>query len=643
MIPRNPGRAALAVRLIRLPLLLAALAAATPTPAAAADAPLPTTTTLVSSANPAEDGQTLTLSAVVDGPGWPSGIVTFSDYELGPLQSAPVSEGKAVVTIQPLPAGIRLLSADYGGDGTFAPSDGRLTQRVGPPVAAKVVLGADHNPSPPGQGVTLTAGLQTGGGYGMASGTVTFLEGATQLAQMPVSLLATPAAHGGTLDQLSFVASLPAGVHTIDAIYSGDGNLAATGAAHWTEVVGERVATTTTLASTANPSLGGQPAMLTATVAPSTPASRLPSGTLTFRDGPALLGQAPVAGGAGSLAVALLDAGAHALTVAYSGDGDFQGSTSDPLALQVLGVGGGPAPTATALAAGPNPASFGQPVTLKASVAAVSGAATPAGSVYFADESGAVLGGAGLDPGGQAILTTSNLAPGPHRVKAVYAGGNRFAHSSSETVELSVERAQVSISPLGAGGAGTAEGALRLDIAVSGQTGAAPAGSVTFVDQGAVLGTALVQDQGRAQFAVNGLPAGLHRVIAVYNGDVNYASGSTSFTVLVPGAVATSTSLEASQSRLPATHDLRLTATVAATAPASEAPHGPVTFKEGEGVLAVGELDGQGEAGVTLSALPAGTHTIVASFAGNGSLGPSTGTVTVKVLGGDKEAAGDTG
>jgi hypothetical protein len=307
--PGNPGRAALAVRLIRLPLLLAALAVATPTPAAAADAALPTTTTLVSSANPAGDGEALTLTAVVDGPGWPSGIVTFSDYELGPLQSAPVSEGKAVVTIQPLPAGIHLLSAGYGGDGTFAPSDGRLTQRVGPPVAANVVLGADHNPSLPGQGVTLTAGVQTAGGYGMASGTVTFLEGATQLAQLPVSLLATPAAHGGTLDQLSFVASLPAGVHTIDAVYSGDGNLAATSTAHWTEVVGERVATTTTLASTANPSLGGQPAMLTATVAPSTPASRLPSGTLTFRDGPVLLGHAPVASGSGSLAVALLDAG----------------------------------------------------------------------------------------------------------------------------------------------------------------------------------------------------------------------------------------------------------------------------------------------------------------------------------------------
>ncbi|MDQ6748042.1 MAG: Ig-like domain-containing protein [Candidatus Dormibacteraeota bacterium] len=620
------------MRLISLPFLLAAFALAT-TPTAFASGPtLPTTTTLTSAADPAGEGLPITLTAVVEAPGWPGGSVTYSDYELGTLQSAPVQEGKSVVTLAPMAPGLHLLSADYSGDGVFAPSSTRLTLRVGSPVASTVLIGADHNPATPGQRVTLTASLQTSGGYGMASGTVTLLEGGIELATLPVSLLASPGGRGGSVDQLSFATALPAGVHSITAVYSGDGNLTGGASAIWTEVVGERVATTTTLAPPANPSLGGQTSMLTATVAPATPASKQPSGTLTFSDGAIVLGRTSLAAGAGSLAVSLLDAGAHALTVAYSGDGDFLGSTSQPLALQVLGVGGGPAPTATALAAGPNPAAFGQVLTFKASVAAVSGAGSPAGSVYFAEESGAVLGSATLDASGQAMLTTSRLSPGTHRVKAVYAGGNRFAHSSSEAFEVSVERAQASVSAVSGPEPSTGEQGISLAVAISGQPDAPPGGSVTFVDQGAVLGTVAVGDQGQAHLDTAELAAGLHRMVAVYNGDGNYGSVSAAFTVLVPGPVTSSTSIHASQRRVLASHDLTLTATVAATSPSGDAPAGVITFKEGDAVLGTGELDGQGSVELTLPALPPGQHTIVASFPGSGSLGPSSGTVTVQVL-----------
>ncbi|MDQ6741832.1 MAG: Ig-like domain-containing protein [Candidatus Dormibacteraeota bacterium] len=626
------------MRLIRLPLLLGALVLAAPTTAYAVAPTLSTVTTLSSAVSPAGEGDPITLTAVVDGPGWPGGSVTFSDYELGALQSAPVQAGKATAVLPPMAPGLHLLSADYSGDGYFAPSAARLTQRVGPPVSSTVVIGADHNPTSPGQGVTLTASLQSSSGYGMASGTVTLMEGGNQMATLPLSLLAAPAGRGGTPDQVSFAAALPAGVHSITAVYSGDGNLSGGSSTTWTEVVGERVATTTTLVPPANPSLGGQPATLTATVAPSTPASKLPSGTLTFRDGGTVLGRASLAAGAGSLAVSLLDAGAHALTVAYSGDGDFLASTSAPLALQILGVGGGPTPTATALAAGPNPVSFGQPVTFKVSVAAVSRTESPGGSVYFADESGSVLGSATLDSSGQALLTTSTVSPGPHRIKAVYAGGNRFAHSSSDVFELSVERAQASISAL-SGASPSGAQVVSAGVAVSGQPGAPPAGSVTFVEQGAVIGTVSVGDQGRAQLDLAGLAAGLHRVIAVYNGDGNYASVSASFTVLVPGPVATGTSVKANQSRVLPSRDLTLTATVAATSPAGETPAGSITFKEGDEVLGTGPLDGQGSAVLELPALSPGTHTIVASFPGSGSLGPSTGTVTVQVLTTDDPAS----
>jgi hypothetical protein len=627
------------VRLIWLSLPMAALALAIPS-TASADAPsLPTVTTLSSSANPAGEGDPIILTAVVDGPGWPGGSVSFTDYELGPLASATVEGGKASVTLPPMSRGLHLVSADYAGDGTFAPSDGRTTLRVGPTVPAGVSISADQNPTPTGQGVTLTASLQTPAGYGMAAGTVTVMDGSSQLATLPVSLLAAPPGRGGPADQLSFATALPAGAHSITAVYSGDGNLTAATSAMWTQVVGERVATTTTLLPPVNPSLGGQRSTLTATVAPSTPASQQPSGTLTFRDGGTVLGRTSLTGGSGSLAVSLLDAGSHAVSVTYSGDGDFLASTSTPLALQVLSVGGGPAPTATSLVAGPTPLLFGQPVTFKASVAAVSGSDAPSGSVYFADESGTVLGSAALDGSGQALLSTSAFSPGPHRVKAVYAGGSRFAHSSSDAFELNVERAQASISATSGVRPATGGHDVSVAVAVNGQSSSPPGGSVSFAEQGSVLGTATVGAQGTAQVDVDGLAAGLHRVTALYNGDGNYGSASLTLTVLVPGPVATTTTLQASQMRLLPSRDLTLTAAVAASSPAGDAPSGPVTFKEGEQALGTGQLDGQGDAELTVPALAPGPHTIVASFPGSGSLQASSGTVTVQVLSGDEPAA----
>src|SRR5437879_2047106 len=87
-----------------------------------------------------------------------------------------------------------------------------------------------------------TVTMLTSAGYGMASGTLTLLEGGNQLATLPVSLLAAPAGRGGAPDQLSVAATLPAGVHAVTAVYSGDGNLSGATSATWTEVVGERVA-----------------------------------------------------------------------------------------------------------------------------------------------------------------------------------------------------------------------------------------------------------------------------------------------------------------------------------------------------------------------------------------------------------------
>ena len=103
-----------------------------------------------------------------------------------------------------------------------------------------------------------------------------------------------------------------------------------------------------------------------------------------------------------------------------------------------------PAATSTALASSVNPSGVGQPVTFTATVTAIPpGAGTPVGNVQFFD--GAVpLGLPVALAGGQAQLTTSSLAAGPHSITAVYLPGNaNFLGSTSPAVDQQVVQVAV--------------------------------------------------------------------------------------------------------------------------------------------------------------------------------------------------------
>ena len=110
-----------------------------------------------------------------------------------------------------------------------------------------------------------------------------------------------------------------------------------------------RPATTTTLASTPNPSTVGQAVTLTATVRPVAPATGVATGTVTFRDGATtVLGTATLgATGTASIVVSTLAAGSHSLTAAYGGSLDFLASTSAAVPQVVNAAAPAPAPGAT--------------------------------------------------------------------------------------------------------------------------------------------------------------------------------------------------------------------------------------------------------------------------------------------------------
>src|SRR5205823_2886450 len=121
--------------------------------------------------------------------------------------------------------------------------------------------------------------------------------------------------------------TLGVGTHVIFATYQGDTVFAASPpSVTFTQTV-TQAPTTTTLASSANPSVLGQPVTVTATVAPVAPGAGTPSGDVVFTvDGVAQPPSALAGGQATFTPAAPLSLGAHSIVAAYGGDTSFAAS-----------------------------------------------------------------------------------------------------------------------------------------------------------------------------------------------------------------------------------------------------------------------------------------------------------------------------
>src|SRR5207245_11221394 len=116
--------------------------------------------------------------------------------------------------------------------------------------------------------------------------------------------------------------------------------------------------TTTSLTSSPNPSTTGQAVTLTATVSPVPPATAVPTGTVTFRDGANSLSTVTLVNGSASLTISTLALGSHSLTAVYSGSATFAASTA-PVGKQVVNAPAAAA-TSTTINSTPNPSALGQ-------------------------------------------------------------------------------------------------------------------------------------------------------------------------------------------------------------------------------------------------------------------------------------------
>src|SRR5204863_158434 len=182
--------------------------------------------------------------------------------------------------------------------------------------------------------------------------------------------------------------------------------------------------TSTSLTSTPNPSTTGQTVTLTSTVSPVAPATGVPTGTVTFRDGATSLGVVTLVNGSASLSISTLAAGSHSLTAVYNGDASFAASTS-PTVTQLVN-NANTAGTTTSLTSSASTIKSASFITFTATVSPVPAVGTPTGSVSFFDGT-TLLATAPLNAAGQASLVTRRLQTvGSHSITAVYNGDANF-------------------------------------------------------------------------------------------------------------------------------------------------------------------------------------------------------------------------
>jgi trimeric autotransporter adhesin len=197
--------------------------------------------------------------------------------------------------------------------------------------------------------------------------------------------------------------------------------------------------------------------------------------------------------------------------------------------------------TATMLTTSGSAIAYGQSITLSSVVtpSTTINNATPTGTVTFTSNLGTL--GSAVVNSGTASVAAGNLNVGSYTVVANYSGDSNYAASSSSASQFTVGKLSSGISltsnVMNSPGmfAGT-DVVFTATVFASSASAIGPSGTVTFFDNynGAAvqLGSGNLTANGLSQsittFSTISLAAGTHSVYAVYNGDANFTTASSS-------------------------------------------------------------------------------------------------------------------
>ena len=416
-----------------------------------------------------------------------------------------------------------------------------------------------------------------------------------------------------------FTADLPVGTYELRVRYSGDAVHAAQTHSGWVSF--QRLATTTTLTASATAPQFGQPVTLSVQVGypPYGPGPEQPmTGTVTFKDGTTALGTAAVANdGTARLTLSSMRLGYRQITATYSGDAGNKGSSAQPLTITVS-----QAVSRVSVTSSANPSAVGQTVTYRATVRTDFG--VPAiGRVIF--KSGdTVIGNVPVNGAGVATMTAS-LPAGRHVITAEYSGSSTVKASVSPALTQQVGVAAPAATPTVLASA-VASPVYGQSVALT-ATVTATAGRVMFLDGTTVLGTADVGAGGKAVLTAK-LNPGYRQLRAVYLGTSEYLGSTSAVLKITVGKASTRVTVAVPTDPVPL-YPIPLVVTVRPAYQGS--PIGTVTIKLGDTVLRTAQLNGNGQAKVTLDGLPAGRHTIRVEYSGSSTFLGSSAELTLDV------------
>jgi len=513
--------------------------------------------------------------------------VTFLDGATT-LGTGTLSGSVATFSTSSLSSGVHSITASYGGDGNNNTSTSAvLSQTIKADTTTTVTSGL--NPSTSGQSVTFTAVVTPSG----ATGNFTFFDGA--------AVLGTVAVSSGSA-QLS-TTTLTSGTHSITAAYNGDNSFSSSTSAVLTQIV--KIDTTTVLTSDVNPSSFGQSVTFTVTVSPAAA-----TGSVTFFDGATSLGTVAISAGSAQLSTSALAVGSHFVIASYSGNANYNSSTS-VARTQTVNKGN----TSASVSSSANPSLAGQSVTFTALVSP----ATASGTVTFLDGA-TVLGSASLS-GGAASFSTSGLPSGSHSITVSYGGDGNFNGSTSALTQVVKTNTTTAL-------------ASNLNPSVFGQSvtfratvSAGATGTVSFFNGATLLGSTALS-AGSAAISTSTLAGGSHSITATYNGDSTHnASTSTSLSQTVNKA-STTTTLVSDLNPASPSDIVTFTATIS---PATGT--GVVTFLDDSTTMGTGTVTA-GVATFSTTGFSNGSHSITAVYGGDGNYNGSTSpALTEKVNG----------
>ncbi|HEX5041663.1 MAG TPA: Ig-like domain repeat protein [Candidatus Polarisedimenticolaceae bacterium] len=564
-----------------------------------------TTTLLADSPSPSVTGQAVVVSWSVavqaPGAGTPTGAVTVSDGT-GASCSAAASAGSCTLTFAS--AGNRSLSVSFAGDAGYNPSADAKNHNV---QRADTSVSATASPatSVVGQAVSVTWSVSViAPGAGTPTGTVSVSDGAG-------STCSSPVAAGGC--SLSFPS---AGARALSVSYAGDGDFKPSAAALSQQV--DKADTSLSISNLSpSASVVGQSVSVSWSVSVVAPGAGSPSGNVTVNDGAGTSCSAPLA--AGSCSVTFASAGPRSLSVSYSGDADFNGS-SDSAAHQV-----DKADTSLSISnLSPSASVVGQPVSVSWSVSVVApGAGSPSGNVTV-DDGGSASCSAPLAAGSCSV---SFASAGARSLSVSYAGDADF-NGSSDSAAHQVDKADTSLSISNLSPSASVVGqpvSVSWSVSVVAPGAGSPSGNVTVDDGGSASCSAPL---AAGSCSVTFASAGPRSLSVSYSGDADFNGSSDSAAHQVDKADTSLSIAALSASPSVVGQPVSVPWSVSVVAPGAGSPGGTVTVSDGTGASCSADV---AAGSCSLAFVSPGPRTLSVAYAGDANFQPSAGTVAHQV------------